>query len=422
MLIGEQSEPINIRKDTLLSKPLLSIIKTINVDKLQFSGYLEIKLNNDHKNDDFKIWYLFFSKGKVVFSGKQLICFTDILSALKSYIPNLRNRELISFEEIEKITQRANVEKDICMTELLAELALNVKTLNYQKIAEAIESYIIEDTERHLFLNSQEIKIFSNLKIDDLRPIIGLEVEELFSKIVMRRSEWKKIETIVPSLDYHIQCNSTSPQWKQLSPVEKTKIEKLSAAGNTLKEIRYKLGEDSLKIAQIFSKLIENKLVLIDVNRDSFPKIAKPSIPKDISEPSVKDISKPSKAELVIIDDSPVLLKQFSSVVRDLGYRVACCDNSLEALDLLLKHEPKVIFIDINMPELSGFQLMKLIRTNPKLSSTPLVILTAEKTMMNQQRAKWSKSKFLSKPLNLEDKARFVTELKKILHSIAPLK
>ena len=422
MLIGEQSEPINIRKNTLLSKPLLSIIKTINVDKLQFSGYLEIKLDNNQENNNIKIWYLFFSKGKVVFSGDQLICFSDILSALKSYIPNLRNNKLISSEEIERITHRADVKKDISITELLDELALNTKTLNSKKIVEAIKSHIIEDTEKHLFSNAQEVKIFSDLKIDDLRPIVGLEIGEVFSKIAMRRSEWEKIETIIPSLSYHIQCDPTSPQWKQLSSVEKNKIEKLCASGNTLEEIRYKLGEDSLKIAQIFSKLIEQKLVLIDVNRDNFPKIVKPSIAKDVSESSAKDISASSKAELVIIDDSAVLLKEFSSVVRDLGYGVECCDNSLKALDLLVKHEPKVIFIDINMPELSGFQLMKRIRTNPKLSSTPLVILTAEKTMMNQQRAKWSKSKFLSKPLNLEDKERFVKELKTILHSLAPLR
>ena len=104
MLIGEQSEPINIRQHTLLSKPLVSIIKTINVDKLQFSGYLKIKLDNSHENNTFKIWYLFFSKGKVVFSGDKLICFSDILSALKSYIPNLRNNKILSSEKIEKKT------------------------------------------------------------------------------------------------------------------------------------------------------------------------------------------------------------------------------------------------------------------------------------------------------------------------------
>lgn len=422
MLIGEQSEPINIRKHTLLSKPLVSIIKTINVDKLQFSGYLEIKLDNNHENNNFEIWYLFFSKGKVVFSGDKLICFSDILSALKSYIPNLRNNKIISSEEIERKTQRANVEKDISIAELLDELALNIKTLNSTKIVESIESHIIEDAEKHLFCNAQEVKIFSDLKVDDLRPIVGLEIEEFFSKIVMRRSEWEKIETIIPSLNYHIQCNTESPQWKQLSQVEKTKIEKLSSSGDTLEEICYKLGEDSLKIAQIFSKLIKQKLVLIDVDRNNFPKIVKPSITKNVSKSSNQDISAPSKAELVIIDDSSVLLKEFSSVVRDLGYEVECCDDALKAIDLLLKHEPKVIFIDINMPELSGFKLMKLIRTKPQLSSTPLVILTAEKTMMNQQRAKWAKSKFLSKPLSLEDRERFVTELKDILHSIAPLR
>ena len=138
MLIGEQSEPINIRKHTLLSKPLVSIIKTINVDKLQFSGYLEIKLDNNQENNNFKIWYLFFSKGKVVFSGDKLICFSDILSALKSYIPNLRNNKIISSEEIEKKIHRANVEKDILIAELLDELASNTKTLNSTKIVEAI--------------------------------------------------------------------------------------------------------------------------------------------------------------------------------------------------------------------------------------------------------------------------------------------
>ena len=108
-------------------------------------------------------------------------------------------------------------------------------------------------------------------------------------------------------------------------------------------------------------------------------------------------------------------------MVKALGYRVKCCANALEAVDFLIEYEPSVIFIDINMPELSGFQLMKQIRSQAELYAVPLVILTAEKTLMNQQCAKWSKSQFLSKPLSSEDNRRFVTELKATLQSSAPI-
>jgi CheY-like chemotaxis protein len=73
------------------------------------------------------------------------------------------------------------------------------------------------------------------------------------------------------------------------------------------------------------------------------------------------------------------------------------------------------------MPGITGFQLMKQIRSQPKLASIPLIVMTAEKSMLNQQRAKWSKSKFLSKPLSIEEIPQFKSELTAVLQEFAPI-
>ena len=115
-----------------------------------------------------------------------------------------------------------------------------------------------------------------------------------------------------------------------------------------------------------------------------------------------------------------ILLKQFQKLVADWGYEVRCCSNASDAAEFLLQSIPELIFLDINMPDISGFQLIKIIRMQPELSSIPLVILTAEKTMMNRQRAKWSKSIFLNKPLNIEEIGTFKSDLKTLLTKLLP--
>ena len=397
----------------LSSKTIFSIIQTIDVDKLKFSGYLQIKLNDENQPKSVKTWNLFFSRGKIVFSGIEIISFQNILSVLNNYLPALRNNKLIASETIEGISDKSQTQKDVLIVGLLGELALSNKNFNYQQFSEIIQSHIIADAEKYLFLNAIEAKLISNKKIDYLRPIIGLKVERLCSLIELRKAKWSKVKNIIPSLDYQVKCNVESSQWKQLSVAKKIKIRKLVNYGDTLEEIRYALGEENLKIAQIFSKLVTKELVIVGRNINS-SEVNKSATFEEKS-------SKTLPPQLVIIDDSLVLLKQFSSVVKALGYRIECCDDALKAVELLLKDEPKVIFIDVNMPELSGFQLIKQIRSNPKLAQIQLVILTAEKNMMNKQRAKWSKSIFLSKPLNSEDRERFVAELKNLLQDLAPI-
>jgi CheY-like chemotaxis protein len=73
------------------------------------------------------------------------------------------------------------------------------------------------------------------------------------------------------------------------------------------------------------------------------------------------------------------------------------------------------------MPGATGFELIKQIRRQPGLATTPLVLLTAEKSVSNQWRAQWAQCKFLAKPTTVEEVPLFQADLQTLLRDIAAI-
>jgi CheY-like chemotaxis protein len=115
-------------------------------------------------------------------------------------------------------------------------------------------------------------------------------------------------------------------------------------------------------------------------------------------------------------------LKQFRALVESWGYQVETCSQALTAVETMMQHQPAAVFLDINMPGTSGFELIKQIRRQSQLAEVPLVLLTAEKTVSNQWRAQWASCKFLAKPRSTEEIASFKIELQTLLQELAPMK
>ena len=397
---------------------LISIFQAINLDKLKFSGYFQIEFDDIEEIDISNLWYLYFAKGKLVFSSNDVISLTNILEALQNYIPSLRNNNLQAKEKIDEIFFSNKNKDDVSVLRMFSELTLKTEFIEYQQVTGAIQNHLFYDFDRYLYNYSGTVKIVVDKKIDFLRPIVGFNLEQILLMVKQRNSQWEKLQDIIPEMSSPVKCNEQNPKWQKLSDIQKEKIRQLVSSGNTIEEIRYDLGEDSLRIAQTFAKLIEKQLVVIESDIDELDISLINQIP--IVEPEIKKSETISAPEIAIIDDSPLLLKRFTSIVTDWGYQVRCCNNALIAVDFLLESLPAIIFLDVNMPHLSGFQLMKQIRLQPELSTIPLVVLTAEKTLMNRQRAKWSKSIFLTKPLNTEEVSEFKSDLKSLLQEMLP--
>ena len=131
---------------------------------------------------------------------------------------------------------------------------------------------------------------------------------------------------------------------------------------------------------------------------------------------SVKD-----EPRVFIVDDSPVLLQQMQRLLISWGYQVDFTDDAEAATDKILDYKPTIVFIDINMPSLNGFDLIKQIRRQRELALLSLVLVTAENSMTNNFRARWANCRFLAKPRSSSDTPKFRDELRNLLRELAPL-
>jgi CheY-like chemotaxis protein len=393
------------------SRELEAILNLIS--RKQLTGYWKIQFDDNQDIDATILWYLYLSRGRVVFSGFQPLSWSSVLETLKRYIPRLRSRK--AQEAIEAIEQQVNLKTDTFMLLLLSKLTWHKKLTDYKEIAKAIQGRILSDFEEYLFDYAGKAEFIIDEKLNDHRPVVGFELNELITTAKQRQAQWKELKIFVPSREYIPKIDTENEEWQNLTAQEKQQLQQFIGSGRSLEQISYDLGEDPLKITKTFARLIQRELIILGSDSLRSVAVAQPESAQEVPDSSA------SAPEIFIVDDSPVLLKKFQAFATTLGYRVRGCDNASNVVQAMLASNPVAIFLDVNMPEISGFQLVKLIRLQPKLASIPLVILTAEKTLLNQQRARWSKSKFLSKPLNPDEIPQFESELRTLLQEIAPL-
>jgi PAS domain S-box-containing protein len=84
-----------------------------------------------------------------------------------------------------------------------------------------------------------------------------------------------------------------------------------------------------------------------------------------------------AKAHILLVDDRPENLLTLETVLADLGQNLVKANSSAEALRLLLKHDFAVILLDVQMPDMDGFEAATLIRERDRSRYTPIIFLTA---------------------------------------------
>ncbi|MGH8796912.1 MAG: response regulator, partial [Caldimonas sp.] len=83
------------------------------------------------------------------------------------------------------------------------------------------------------------------------------------------------------------------------------------------------------------------------------------------------------RANILIVDDLPEKLLVFRTLLEDLGHELVCADSGAGALKEILKHEFAVILLDVNMPDIDGFETASLIRQYKRSAHTPIIFITS---------------------------------------------
>ena len=115
---------------------------------------------------------------------------------------------------------------------------------------------------------------------------------------------------------------------------------------------------------------------------------------------------------LIVEDDQPSL-ELLQAYLEDVDCQTVCAHDGLEALKIIGKKTPDLVLLDIMMPKMSGFEVCKRIKNDPKTSDVPVIMVTALSEFGDIERAINSGTDdFISKPVN---KLELVTRVKIML-------
>jgi len=125
-----------------------------------------------------------------------------------------------------------------------------------------------------------------------------------------------------------------------------------------------------------------------------------------------------SGLKVMIIDDSNTIRRSAEIFLSQAGCQVLLAEDGFDALAKITDHHPDIIFVDIMMPRLDGYQTCALIKKNPKLSATPVIMLSSKDGLFDRARGRMVGSdEYLTKPFTKDSLIRAVTE-----HSSANLR
>jgi CheY-like chemotaxis protein len=86
----------------------------------------------------------------------------------------------------------------------------------------------------------------------------------------------------------------------------------------------------------------------------------------------------PPEYTVLVVDDNPRLREFLCDALRELGdFRVIIARDGIEALEQYYEQRPDCMVIDVKMPGLNGYQLVRALRGDPETLATPLILLTA---------------------------------------------
>jgi PleD family two-component response regulator len=103
--------------------------------------------------------------------------------------------------------------------------------------------------------------------------------------------------------------------------------------------------------------------------------------------------------DILVIDDNELQLEYISHLLASHGYNAKTTKDSKNALKIILDVQPKLIILDIMMPTVDGFTVLKNIREHKELTTIPVIIYTGKTFVVDQKKAlSLGANSFIAKP------------------------
>ena len=119
-------------------------------------------------------------------------------------------------------------------------------------------------------------------------------------------------------------------------------------------------------------------------------------------------------AKVLVIDDSNTIRRSAEIFLRQGGHEVLLAEDGFDALAKVNDHAPELIFCDILMPRLDGYQTCAIIKRNPRFAHVPVIMLSSKDGLFDKARGRMVGSQdYLTKPFTKEQLVRAVDSFRR---------
>jgi two-component system, chemotaxis family, response regulator PixG len=283
-----------------------------------------------------------------------------------------------------------------------------------QSELEAILSTAAQETIFDLlqYSQGQKLNFRTQAEIFSQRPLVMVDTEEAIERAEVMWQEWHthKLGNISPNktpvIRHPVQL------YRQTTPIIYQNLVRVITGKRTLREIALEINEDLLLITRSLIRYIQTGIIeLIDLPDLTPTQIESKSLAvaaTTIASKSPLNIdgsrsrsTKSAPAKLVIcIDDNPQICELMRAIITDAGYRFIAIQDATQALPRLLETKPDLIFLDLIMPKVNGYEICGQIRRVSAFTQIPIVILTGKDGLLDRVRSKVvGASEFTCKPI-----------------------
>ncbi len=367
-----------------------------------WSGCIEI----EEPKDASVSWHVYLLEGKIQYIhstvGQQIrLDYLWHRFKLGSKCPQLEDKEASEY---------------ICLCEALSD-----KQLSDIDIKKLLFRFTREGLVNVLSIEQATIQLIPTRRIK--KAIVSFSLTQLGAKLEVKIKRWQQIRKYIDSPFcrlYLEQKNAlnfykvwkpqyTSPELAAIAEVHKlSSFVSLFVAKSCLYEIALKANVDTCLITKILKQSIVDGLIDLLPFKELSPEELQQKHQSQENLLAANQVKSPSNSPLevnpnssliVCVDDSKTVQKQVRMTLEAGGYHVLSITDPTSALKKLSQHQPAVIYLDINMPDLNGYDLCTLLRKSQKFKDIPIVMLTGRDGMIDRVRAKIvGATDYLTKP------------------------
>ena len=359
-----------------------------NLKKQSFTGIAHIKTKVD---EPCVHWNIYFNEGELIWADGGVHSQKSWQRHLSKYCSKVDLKQ-IDFRDRQKYRCQEYYSLEILSQRGMATPESITQLVN-SKVVEALFDIFQQEKSTPLEMKPEQLSLAAMIGKTSSDSLITIELEKGFKQMQQQWSAWVKsgFATVFPDLAPKIKSKEQLKQ--SVPPVVYQNFIKLLDGRRSLRDLAVGMNKELLLLT---------KSIYPYVNKGLLELVLIPDL-NSTDNSNTSSASSNGKHLIACIDDSPQICQIMNQIIIKAGYQFVGIQQPIQAVPKLIGVNPKMIFLDIGMPILNGYEVCTQIRRVSKLQEVPIIMLTGNDGVFDRVKAKvCGASDFLSKPIEVE--------------------